>query len=1022
MTISAQGEMATAGENALIVARLPYLCVDVAEELYSAASVDDRIRQLFNEMPELLSAIWMASPSLHAAVKAWLDTGEFKNSRVRLKLFMYLIRMSTRPTPFGLFAGVGRVELGEDSSLRVSRRGFRTLSRPDMGWLYELLHNVECRQDIREKLPLYVNDLLLKKSDRIFVLNPRKLSGSSARTSDYARISLRETSGVRFILDRYSGRATHAAEIATSLATEFAVEYDRAIALVDRLVEAGLLLSGLLPSPIGNPFREATNRIEAVDAKLSNELKAICSKLQELDTIPVQERTDEQYITIGYSLQSLHPYEQVPIQIDLSQNFEGVLGRNIINDASILAQYALRCAQPKRVLSRYLDSFIEAYEGADRMVPLLELLDGDFGLGAAELDDVPAQSFIERDSVLLEIAQTALAQGQSEVELSDEACDQILMPLPDLKSLPPSFELGFSIDASDSTALSQGQYLLVPGSMIGSTAAGRTLGRFAHLLGERFTEDLVSASNGAQGDVLRCDLTYVPTDARAVNVAVRPRLLAHELQIGLETASSESHRISASDLLVGIRNQRFFLWSRSLNREVEVRECHALDTHAVAPALVRFLSVISGEGIVFPERFHWGAAQHAPFLPRIKRGRLVLSRARWVLDLRRLRQAADKRTFLRVFKEKYHVPDFVFAQDRDNAILIRFDHELAPDLLLSSQRDKAARFVSLVECLPRLGSRWLQSAFGAYRAEFVVSLYHNRLSEDASIQAPKPGLPTARIVSDADRIRLPSSEWTYVELYCGPNQTDTILAEVKDLVRSLRVADLLDLFFFVRYSHPRHQLRLRFRVSDPLKKQAQTEVILRFVDGVVGRRLAADYSIATYKREIERYGGVESMNHVEALFSLDTDLVLDTFSSTAYSREDDRMRAAIVSADYLITAFVSELKLGSWLSFTKPKSTKLGTIEWALVREMRDAITQQRKSAGPNPLAGVAEELSRRSSAGTLTVHLHDLLSSLLHMHYNRFGVVASEGRARLLQWSLYNGLSRQKLKDNVFIAKPGSL
>src|SRR4051794_34289983 len=61
--------------------------------------------------PRFQVAMAVATPSLSAALHR-SPTSEPERARVRGKLLRYMIRAATRPTPFGLFAGVGLVTWG----------------------------------------------------------------------------------------------------------------------------------------------------------------------------------------------------------------------------------------------------------------------------------------------------------------------------------------------------------------------------------------------------------------------------------------------------------------------------------------------------------------------------------------------------------------------------------------------------------------------------------------------------------------------------------------------------------------------------------------------------------------------------------------------------------------------------------------------------------------------------------------------------------------------------------------------
>src|SRR5450432_1025387 len=110
--------------------------------------------------PHLLLALKQPSPSRAAAAD------------LSAKLERYLIRMSTRPTPFGLFAGVGLGVWGETTYLRLGAGVRPTRTRPDMKWLYSVVSTLEARPEVRQYLSMVANPLALSHDDRLYLNEP----------------------------------------------------------------------------------------------------------------------------------------------------------------------------------------------------------------------------------------------------------------------------------------------------------------------------------------------------------------------------------------------------------------------------------------------------------------------------------------------------------------------------------------------------------------------------------------------------------------------------------------------------------------------------------------------------------------------------------------------------------------------------------------------------------------------------------------------------------------------------------
>jgi len=86
------------------------------------------------------------------------------------------IRLSSRPTPFGLFSGVSIGRFDEASNIQLSGPSQHTKRmRPDMEWIYGIIKKAEADPNIRKNLRIrfndftYINGNSLEKLDKTFL-------------------------------------------------------------------------------------------------------------------------------------------------------------------------------------------------------------------------------------------------------------------------------------------------------------------------------------------------------------------------------------------------------------------------------------------------------------------------------------------------------------------------------------------------------------------------------------------------------------------------------------------------------------------------------------------------------------------------------------------------------------------------------------------------------------------------------------------------------------------------------------
>ena len=139
-----------------------------------AAAAPDRARpterlRAIADRPEIGDALYVASPSLHGAVRGWLDDpGDEQSRRVAVALVSYLARMTARPTPFGLFAGTSVGGLADRTSLHTAGRSeYRRHTRPDMDYLDALGRALEKDPDVRPVLRFWPNSSLYAAGGRL---------------------------------------------------------------------------------------------------------------------------------------------------------------------------------------------------------------------------------------------------------------------------------------------------------------------------------------------------------------------------------------------------------------------------------------------------------------------------------------------------------------------------------------------------------------------------------------------------------------------------------------------------------------------------------------------------------------------------------------------------------------------------------------------------------------------------------------------------------------------------------------
>ncbi|HTA39889.1 MAG TPA: lantibiotic dehydratase [Candidatus Acidoferrales bacterium] len=958
----------------LVAVRTPLLPVDVVLSVFAADDVKAALRQTLASKTIARLAIRVASPSLSRALDEWIAHTDPSDGAVFYRCMAYLSRMSTRPTPFGIFAGIGMADVGEATTLELDSERRTTRTRADMELLSECIKVLEKGAN-RGKISYVANEAVFARGGRLYVPNIR-LTSFGPTSAAQRPVTLRLTDAVRYVLD-LSHRPIRYDEICAQLATRFGAAAEEASKVVEALIDSGVLISELQASPIGDSIQYLFDRFSEIDEALAPILQRIALLGTSLDKVPVNERSLEAYnpmIEACTSLVSESP--KTLIQTDMHAPLVGALGENVLRDAARLGDLLVRMGGTQ-TLSEFRKRFLKKYDGHERMVPLLELVDSNLGLGNPDDPEVRETPNPERDSLLISLACDALRSQVDEIDLTLEQLAIVAPPLSREVEIS-NLEVGFQIAASSHEAIDNGEYLVVPSGFFGRAGSARSLGRFMHLLGPEVQRRAALLANEGGDNSIRAEFVYMPSHGRSYNVFVRPRLLDTEIQVGVVDAEP-TDRIDLNDLWVGLDGDRFFLWSASRRRAVSPIESHVFNTSRFTPNVCRLISFIASDGTRTIGGFPWGAAAAMTSLPRIKIGRIVLSARQWLFRADEFGSSSESATAaLEKFRKEWRLPRWVYLNESDNRLFLDLESSIAGSLLYD-QIGADARFVKLQEALPGPGDIWLRDSAGdAYISEFIASLTVATQRDDVR----KSRIPTHLVPSQKHG---PGSSWIYAKVYVGSQAIeDFLLRSIKPLVHKWREAGMLDRWFFVRYADPDSHVRVRFRACFGFANRVREE----FVEAA--ERLLTDasistYSLNTYEPEYERYGGEDGMTATEAFFTADSDLCLSRFDRSGRSMDARVALAAEMFYPWLHgRQELLKLALDAFEEYGRHKLSKAD-------RESARRLASSAVEPATSELADALDGSEKR-----------ERILSLFHMHCNRLGVdPLSERRAAAVLRSL---------------------
>ena len=975
-----------------VVVRAPLLAAETFERLGASAAADPGG---WWDDPELAFAVTVASPDLAAALDAASTPGAASEG-VRAALQRYLIRAATRPTPFGGFAAVGVARWAERTDLEVAPGRRPTRTRADMGWLTDVAERLSRDPECRPSLRVYANTCAFERDGRVYLAEPG--TGGTRAGPD---VSVRSTPVVRRALALARpgiARDELSRRILAETPAGTAEKVDR---LLDQLAEQQLLLPELLPTLVSEPLGHVRKALEGSTAPAAVEWSARLAAIG--DACRAVDADDP--ATALREVRSL-----VDVQLDTRLPLAGTgITRTVADDASRAVEtlFRLHPNPGARALSGYAAAFHRRY--GDRRVPLLELLDPRFGLGQPSAHPPTQQhshSTSQRDATLRALATAAIRDGGTEVVLDDALVERLAGGPLDADRLPPSVELSVFVAAADRAAVDRGDYLLVVGPNLGAQAAGRGLGRFADMIGPDAHDALVESAAAEPHDpsAIVAELVYRPLRARSGNVAVRPLVREYELPVGVPPTAPPHRVVHVDELSVGMRDGLFQVWWDTVDRPLVLTSGTMLNPGA-APGVCRALLELTSDGQVDFPMFDWGPMAQMPYLPRVRHGRVVLAPAQWRLS------ATDD---LEEWRERWRVPSLVYLASADNRLLLDLD-DSSHRAQLREALDGKRHALILQEALPGPGDGWLPGPRGGLAVELVVPVVRSGAGTRASRVAQ-----STVVFDDTDRLRPPGSDWLYVTLD-GPGRTedDVVAGPLGELADGIVARGDADGWFFVRYSDPDRQLRLRLH-GDPATLTGRVlPELARWAAEAIAAGARTRLTLQTYERELERYGGPATTAICERLACVDSTAVRRLLA-LARSGQLDRVELGLLSAADLLASLAGPDSLADWAKalvgggkgagpggarFREHKGRLRALLlardggswaavdeSWAAVGERVAAVLDRRRAA----VAPLAEALRTHWTDGTGHRSPRELASSILHLHANRVGLDSAAERVML--------------------------
>ncbi len=662
-----------------------------------------------------LEALFLASPDLFSEVEKYnkkLLNGD-KLLKFQFSILKYHFRMTSRCTPFGLFAGCGVGKVGEKSEIVPAKSNkFYSSTRLDMDYLCSLIQNISNSEDIKGQIKYYPNSSIYNSGENIrfneyfYFKTQRKYTLSQAEHCNYLQ---------KVLVDAATGKTID--ELAKLLVDE-EITYEVAKEFVNSLIDNQLLVGELEPEITGKELLqqliEKLNKLKGTSEIVSRLIK-VNNLIEEIDKYPLG-RTVMMYNRISEELGWFNAKfdKKYLFQSDLFIKAEkAIIGKTIVKE-SIKALSALNQMTERNentLLKRFKDEFYKKYENEE--IPLVQALDVETGIGfgnadsqrgdvAPLLEDIHFNGKLQSMSDIKNSPLQEMLVKKYEKFLSDCSNKEIEITKNDLNDFKENWnDLPDTLSAIVEVIRTEE----APGEMLismkyaGGSSAANLLGRFCYLNDNihNFVKEIVQKEKELNPEKILAEIVHLP-ESRIGNILMRPAFREYEIPYMSNTTVKPTKIIPINDIMVSVQQGKYIrLRSKMFNKEVLPRLTCAHNFSKNSLPIYHFLCAMQTQDLRPGIGFNWGALlENKPFLPRVRYGKTIFSPAMWNISAEDIKEIPDIKNALffdkvQEFKKNKNLPEKVLWVQGDNKLLIDFNHSLSIQMLFAKIKKRGFR-------------------------------------------------------------------------------------------------------------------------------------------------------------------------------------------------------------------------------------------------------------------------------------------------------------------------------------------
>ncbi|WP_025146320.1 lantibiotic dehydratase family protein [Pedobacter jeongneungensis] len=689
-------------------------------------------------------AIYLASPDLHDQVYTDKNIDFIKLPfKIRNSVLKYILRIKSRCTPFGLFAGCGVGTIGTVSKITLKSEDFISKTRLDMGIISAISRLISSDPYLLEKIKWIPNDSLLTvensflryiefkyiKNKRHYFLVEIEYDEHLIHLIEFAKNDGRVKSLISFLVNEGFDETESLEYLKNLIESQVLVADSEAFATLD-------------DDPIDILISRIVNlQDEGMNNTLVSILTSIKQKLKQSDKENIGFANTSIFKGIKESISNIgiEYDERYLLQTDLTikQN-SATLSDDFYSSAKegILLLNKITPKNENILLEKFKKDFFERYENEE--IPILEALDVDIGIGfGIDSNDYASNLLLKDLGIQVKNSNNEQANLFSEILLrkinqrdKNWFTEEIEITDADLSHLEENWDDLPDTLSSLIEVISAGSNLKKPlllmRSVSGSSAAN-LISRFCHTnedIKKLVEQIVVHEESLIPKDTVLAEIVHIP-QARLGNVILRPVLRNFEIPYLTNTKLDASKTINLNDIVISVKDgKKIKIKSKQLNKFIQPILTSAHNYSSDSLPIYQFLCNLQNQDKRNYLSFSWtGIKKDVTFYPRVIYKNIIISPATWFFkkdDLKILPQkdSPDFESIARSILVNKRIPSKVYVVSGDNKLFIDFTDLILLDLFFI---ELARGFYVVEEYLFNHDNMLIKSESGIHTNQIIAS-------------------------------------------------------------------------------------------------------------------------------------------------------------------------------------------------------------------------------------------------------------------------------------------------------------